>query len=193
MTKDAFNKQMGRMRKEFGHDAYSTERMALIWQEVTFFGDAWMRDAVNHFIGNAPKNRPPTVADFGELASAERDRVWAAEKAERARDAKAFMHMRFPTQERQEILRKILERLSGAVPDSDWTGFLAVVQQAADHGSKPKCPVCFDSGVVFARHALSEENRTWACYCSRGLKDPRNFPRWEGRLAAEWVPQQSAA
>lgn len=59
-----FKDQVNRLKKQFGDAAYSTERLQIIWRDVSRYSDDWFTRTVDHFLGSL-RNAPLPV-DFKE-------------------------------------------------------------------------------------------------------------------------------
>ncbi len=71
MTPVEFNNQMTRLIRNFGKNAYSEERGALIWREVQHLSAVWLENTVDRFIGDC--KYAPLLPEFREAIAKERE------------------------------------------------------------------------------------------------------------------------
>lgn len=122
MNLNHFQTQINRLAETYGGQHYKRERIELIWREVGSFPDSWLTRTVDRFIGEL--RQPPLVSEFREEASKERERSWSREKDQHARDAQHFFMIADDPTMRQSVLKTILDRMNGKVPDLVWNDFM---------------------------------------------------------------------
>jgi len=114
---------MGRLIEQFGKTAYSIERTKLIFQEVQDLDAEWFHRLVDRFIGEC--RVAPIMTEFRTEIAREKERKYLRSKDQNSREAKEFMSgMRLGDDERSVIVRTIIERAKGRVPDEDWECFM---------------------------------------------------------------------
>jgi hypothetical protein len=86
MTLAEFEKQVNRLRDNYGDRYFSDEKLRIFFNEVKTFSSSWFEQAVTKVI--ATKNMAPTISDFWEEIAKERERVYAIQKSQNSRDAK---------------------------------------------------------------------------------------------------------
>jgi hypothetical protein len=124
MNESRFAHQMNRLAKQFPN-AYSEERVKLIWREVQAFSDHWLERVVDRFLGEL--RQAPLIPEFREEASRERERLREIEKRQEASDAKAFMSA-LSDGEVSEICGQIRKRVEGRVSDEDFNKFQGMLK-----------------------------------------------------------------
>lgn len=126
MTPGHFQGQMKRLTAQFPQ-AYSQERVALIWREVQGFSDAWFTRIVDKFVGEC--RQAPLMAEFRNEISFERERNWSKQKEQHAQDARDFYLIAQDNDMRGSIVKTIIDRMQGNCPDETWNGFTAGLQK----------------------------------------------------------------
>lgn len=121
MTESFFQMQLRRLTTNWPN-TYNSERSALLWREVKDFSDEWFARLVDRFIGEL--RQPPLMPEFREAISAERERNWSREKAQHARDAKEFFLIANDPDFRGSVIKTIIERMQGKVPEKTWNEFI---------------------------------------------------------------------
>lgn len=74
MSPQEFGAQIDRLKRTFGDRAYPEERNRLIYREVKDFDRRWLESVVDGLIANC--RQAPILADFAQVISAEKERVW---------------------------------------------------------------------------------------------------------------------
>lgn len=170
---------MQRLAETFGKQAFGNERAALVWREVKDFDPFWFRRVVDGFIGDS--RQAPLVSDFSNAASEERERVWKIEKAQHAKDAKAFFNSTFSDDDRAMMIGAMIKRMMKQMPDSEWVTFTGMLQETVKLSQPVRCAVCEDAGILFETNA-SGVTSILKCTCEAGKKDRRRFPVIGGAL-----------
>lgn len=124
MTEPEFKTQMQRLITTWPN-VYSTERVAVIWQEVRGFSPHWFKRVVDRFIGES--RQAPLMAEFRDEISRERERTWFTEKKQNAQDAKEFFEL--SESEGKSIADMIKKRAMGGVSDPEWATFIESLDQ----------------------------------------------------------------
>jgi hypothetical protein len=130
MTQQEFQVQLERLKNEYGHKVYSTERCGLIWREVRDFSVEWLKRTVDEFIGESLQ--PPLMPKFREMLSKERERIEYNRKRENRLAAKDLFNSKLQTEEISTITGFILKRMNGGVSDQDYTSFVKHLEHYAN-------------------------------------------------------------
>jgi hypothetical protein len=105
MDKAFFQKQIDRLAETFGANQYKPERIKLIWNEVSHLSEEWLRNTVDHFIGDFRLS--PLVPDFRKEIILERERLWNLEKSKHTRDTLSFSGHTYADEEIKFICEQI--------------------------------------------------------------------------------------
>lgn len=189
MTSAEFQTQMQRMANTYGKNAYPTERAQLIWREVQSLDARWFQYVCDLLISN--NRQAPLVADFGQEASRERERLWRIEKQQNTQTAQAFMSGQlFNDDDQKMFCQQIRRRLTKQLGDDEWGQFIDLMQKTIAANKKAKneetCKGCDGTGVVLARNKTDGTNCCFRCTCPRGQADKRQYPIWSFTLKREY-------
>lgn len=123
MTEQQFAFQMNRLAKAFPN-AYSDERIRLVWREIGSLEGSWLEKTVDRFIGEF--RHAPLMPEFREAAAIERERVREIQKREEKQGAEAFMSA-LSESETRGICEQIRRRLQGYTSDAEFNQFQNVL------------------------------------------------------------------
>jgi hypothetical protein len=169
-----FQTQIQRLVRTFGQQAYTDERIGLIWREVSGLHDQAWTYIVDQLIGD--HRHAPMLPEIRELASIARAKAWEREKKQHANDAKAFFKSSFAGEDLQTLCQLVIERVKGNVKDQDWSAQMKAFQ----HAVTPEiqfCRACEGDGLIFHKDEAGYE---WAyrCHCHEGSKQPSRYAVW---------------
>jgi hypothetical protein len=166
MTDMAFQSGMARLIETFGKAQYSSGRAKLIWREVEKQADSWFAQVVDLFIGTL--RHPPLVPEFAEQASAERERLWKAEKLREANEASRFMHSIYQPDDVRMIIQQIIKRATGQMSDSDFSGLMEMLKSAPHPTNVVRlaCRRCEDTGYIFETKIENDFPYQYVSYCT---------------------------
>lgn len=133
MTLEQFQTQISRLAKQYGEHLYQHDRVETIWKE---FKDSSAEDfttAVSMLIDEM--RFPPLIQDIRERFTTIRERKYQNYKASERAANRKFIEDRytFSDAEKSEIMRTIMDRMMGKIPDDKWKSFMEVLKNAAEN------------------------------------------------------------
>jgi hypothetical protein len=170
VTLDQFKNQLQRLANTFGAKNYPEERAMVFWKEFKYTDFNLFQEAVSRAI--AEELRAPMISKLRDLVSGVRQEHYAKQKQKHKQEAEEFFHSGFDQVDINFIVQTTLQRMSGKVPDRDWSEFLQTVKTMGNTGPQKLCPHC-DNGIVVTR-----DNFAFVCFCDLGLARTERFPRY---------------
>lgn len=172
-----FNEQIIRLRGCFGDRAYPDDRAKVIWDEVKFLNNDWLKKTVDKFIGEL--RQAPLLIEFREAASRERNLRHAVDKGEYSQGAQEFFSGSMHPEETKSLFAAVVSRLNGTLSQEKWDEHKEIVKNmVASSSQKKRCPWCDDSGVVYAESLQNKNTYTFLCGCSIGSRLNYPYPKW---------------
>lgn len=156
MEEEVFQKQVERLRANYGERAYLEERTTLFWKALKATSDHIFVAAVDELIANAraaPMLKELSKAiDEARAADAAERADWARTDASR-RGREGLLGVLEDAVEKSEAARQygsecvalLKQKLSGAIPRDD---FYATVEMLGTVVPNVKCRLCRDQGVL---------------------------------------------
>lgn len=136
MNEQAFANQINRLAETYGKNAYSNERVKLIWAGVRNLSQEWLKSTVDAMIGNM--RQAPMIPDFIEAARMEFNRNHEQAKSHERVNAKEWVS-NFSTEDEKMMAGMIVRRMNKGVSEPDWENFLRMLDgMAAAERFKPK-------------------------------------------------------
>jgi len=176
MTPAEFQVQVGRLSETFGKNAYGSERIALIWKEVSLLSNETFIRIVDRFVGEL--RQAPLLPDFREAASKEREQLWGQKKQEERVTAKEF-ESAFSRDDTSMIASAIIKRITADLTDAEWESVLRMLDNLSKTGPRAKCTRCQDTGALFARRKGDVcGDHAFRCDCPAGERNRSASARW---------------
>lgn len=169
MNQVFFKQQVDRLNAQF-RGAFSEEKAALLWKEVSNLSDDWMRVTTDKFIGESRYS--PTLKEFREELSFAREKRWDRDKEKNRLESEGFMQQIFDKDMVASICKTIGDRLEHKVTDQVFEQFTRGITQLAPKG----CMDCDSSGLVFRKNEEGYEFVS-RCWCGFGDLQPKAYPR----------------
>lgn len=117
-----FSVQMDRLVNQFGKNAYSEERVKLIWRDINHMSAFWFQLFVDRAIGEMAT--APLLPAIREAVARERERI---ARAERELEPEEDFKSSFSEDERHMMIQTIIGRVQGRVSDQHWEAFLKIL------------------------------------------------------------------
>ena len=114
-----------RLASQFGVNAYSKERVRLIWQMVESFSSQWWFKTVDHWL--MTERQAPLYDEFNEVVTLERERLAKQEKELHKKEAEEFWSGSLHDDDIKQVMKTIKGRITGAVPDAEWDCFIKML------------------------------------------------------------------
>jgi hypothetical protein len=172
VTEQEFQTQMNRLAEAFGKQAYSTERVRLIWREVSALSAQWWAGVVDQLIGNC--RQAPLLPEIREACSQERERLWLIERARERQEVEALYRSVYDPEDKRAIVQTILHRISGGgIDDAAWESF---VRGLGQNDATTQCSRCADTGLIFLTDSEGYEFVHRCGRCSLGRVRSRAIP-----------------
>lgn len=125
MLRNNFVSQMERLKQQF-KQAYSEERMKILWREVQDITDLAFERMVDRFLGEC--RVPPLVPEFREQVAKDRETAWSYEKRQHTEHAEDLMQVLTSHDDVRTICENIRKRLKGRMSDRDWDAFQKMIK-----------------------------------------------------------------
>lgn len=180
MKSDLFKQQVDRLNAQFNR-AFSEEKTALLWREVSEMSDDWMRITVDKFIGDC--RYAPMLKEFREEVAVSRERLHERQKERNRVESESAMRQIFDGPMITSICKTITDRMRGGVTDQTFEQFTRGIAQLAHQG----CRQCDNSGLCFRKDSDGYEF-VYRCYCPIGDRQPEAYLRIERRVAPVIIP-----
>lgn len=179
MTEFHFQQEMQRLVETFGKAAFGSERAKILWREVGMYSNQWFTQVVDRFIGEL--RQAPLMPEFREAISKERERLWAIEKKQNEKEAKAFAST-FPLEDIGSICRTIVQRIQGGMTDENYNSFIKAVEGASDQDRRASCKHCTGDGLVWETNEEGYEF-IYRCVCDAGAMRSPRYPSYFEKLS----------
>lgn len=171
LTRNAFEIQMMRLTSQFGDKAYSSERMSLIFREVSGLYDFQLKKLVDDLLMSS--KFAPLPIDIRNGAAPYLDKNRNEEKQE---ESKVLSNM-FTTEQLSHISKGLIQGLEGNLKS------LKVISEGLKPLSKAMCKHCDDSGYIYAvrKEKPGSADIAFNCFCKASNNDHR-FEKWGSRF-----------
>lgn len=129
MTEQQFSTQINRLAETFGKNAFSNERVKLIWLGVKDLSPDWLKYQVDSMIGSM--RHAPLLPDFVEAARFERNREHEERKLKENQFQTEKWVSMFTSEEERMFAQTIVKRLNKEISDADFANFLVMMDDMA--------------------------------------------------------------
>lgn len=171
MTFEQFQNQVKRLANTFGAKNYPEERITVFWKEFKYTDYNLFQEAISRAI--AEELRAPMISRLRDFVSVVRQEYYSKQKERNKKEAEDFFHSTFDSVDVNFIVQTTIQRMSGKVPDGDWSEFLHNIRSmASSRGPQPACKHC-DNGVVVTRDSYA-----YVCFCDLGMARTERYPRY---------------
>lgn len=172
MTFDQFKNQIHRLSLTFGEKNYPDERVLIFWKEFKYTDFNLFQEAISRAIAEEP--RAPLISKLRDYVGGVRQEFYLKQKEKNKKEAEEFFHSEFDSVDVNFIVQTTIQRMSGKVPDRDWSEFLNTVRSMGNKTiDNTKCAHCSD-GLIVTR----DTNNAYVCFCDLGLARSERYPRY---------------
>jgi hypothetical protein len=123
MNETHFQAQLDRLKATFGPNAYSKERVALIWREVRHLNEFTFVRIMDELLGSC--RHPPLVPEFRDAMARERERACQDQKVMHRRETENA----WPDENQLAFGRMIRENLEEPENDDNWTALHRLIDR----------------------------------------------------------------